>query len=47
MQREGMGGRNSGINKNRMDNMAPFLVSKLDDPLIRAETEKKFKERKV
>lgn len=32
---------------NRMQNFAPAFGAKLDDPLIKAETEKKFKERKV
>lgn len=35
----------SGTNMNRMSNsFAPVFGAKMDDPLIKAETEKKFKE---
>lgn len=41
-----LGVHDSGSNLNRM-NFAPAFGAKLDDPLIKAETEKKFKERKI
>ena len=52
MQREGrIGGSNiheSATNMSRMaGSFAPAFGAKMDDPLIKAETEKKFKEQKV
>jgi hypothetical protein len=52
LQREGrLGGSNahdSATNMSRMaGSFAPGFGAKMDDPLIKAETEKKFKEQKV